>query len=195
MIKLKDILNESKWEGKSIGIKGIIGNALRYMNDTARKTVKQSINKMGDVTFIARKLDSNRKRIADIMTNQGFTDENPVDSLKIYKNAAEIVYNNNETQNFINNIITDIIDVLSVTQNITLKAILAIQSESSLKEKISQSIQKIAHADSFKIQNPAGTRYSHTIHKAYLDAEKNNENVFNDTALVNSIYKTINNLL
>ena len=192
--QLNKILNESKWEGKSVGIKGIMNNALRHMNDTAQKTVKQTINKMGDIRSIAQQLDNNRQKIADIMTKQGFTDKKP-DDLEIYKNAAETVYNNNETQSFINNIMREIVKYLSKTQYVTLKGLWMFQSDSNLKKNISKAIQKVAHMDSFKIQNPAGTTSSYTINKAYLDSEQAGETVFDDTILVDSIYDTINELL
>ena len=193
--QLNKILNETKWVGKSVGVKGIMNNIMRYMNDTAKKTLKQTINKMGDGgTSIAHKLDSNRQKIADIMTKQGFTDEK-LNDVEIYKNAAEKVYNNDDTQSFINNIIDEIIKFLSKTEYVMLKGSWMFQSENSIKKDISKTIQKIAHMDMFKIQNPEGNRYSHILNKTYIDSQQNDESVFDDTILVDSIYDTINELL
>ena len=89
----------------------------------------------------------------------------------------------------------EIVKYLSKTQYVTLKGLWMFQSDSNLKKNISKAIQKVAHMDSFKIQNPAGTTSSYTINKAYLDSEQAGETVFDDTILVDSIYDTINELL
>jgi hypothetical protein len=203
MIKLKDILNESMWEGKSVGVKYIVNNALRYMNDEVKQTVKEILPKISDITNIARQLNSNRQKIADIMTKQGFSgdpisdyDQNikPID-LKIYKNAAKIIYNNSSTQTLINNTITEVINNLSTKQFISIKGIWMFQSEVTLKEKISKAIQKIAHMDMFKIQNPETRSYSSMLNKTFIKFQTKDQPIFNDIILVDSIYNTINKLL
>lgn len=203
MIKLKDILQESKWEGKSVGVKYIVNNALKYMNDEVKKTVKEILPKISDITNIARQLNSNREKIADIMTKQGFSGDpiseynrniKPID-LKIYKNAAEIIYNNSSTQTLINNTITEVINNLSTKQYVIIKGIWAFQSKDALKEKISKAIQKIAHMDMFKIQNPETRSYSSLLSKTFINFQKKDQPIFNDTILVDSIYNTINKLL
>ena len=69
------------------------------------------------------------------------------------------------------------------------------QSEASLKEKISKAIQKIAHVDMFKIQNPETRSYSSMLNKTFVNFQKKDQPVFNDAILVDSIYNTINKLL
>lgn len=203
MIKLKDILNEAKWEGKAIGIKYIVNMALRHMKDDVKKTVKEILPKISNSTNIAHELDNNRVKIANIMTKQGFSgdpiseynlDIKPID-LKIYKNAAEIIYNNSSTQTLINNTITEVINNLSTKQYAIIKGLWMFQSEASLKEKISKAIQKIAHVDMFKIQNPETRSYSSMLNKTFVDFQKKDQPIFNDSILVDSIYNTINKLL
>jgi hypothetical protein len=203
MIKLKDILNEAKWEGKAVGINYIVNMALKHMKDDVKKTVKEILPKISNSTNIARELYNNRVKIANIMTNQGFSgdpiskynlDIKPID-LKIYKNAAEIIYNNSSTQTLINNTIVEVINNLSTKQYAIIKGLWMFQSEASLKENISKAIQKIAHMDMFKIQNPETRSYSSTLNRTFVDFEKKDHPIFNDSILVNSIYNTINKLL
>ncbi len=201
--QLRKILNESKWEGKSVGIKHIMNNAFKYMNDEGKKTVKGILLKIPNITSVIPKLDSNRQKIANIMTEQGFNGDQYFDykygilpnDLKIYRNAAETVYNSSITQTFINNIITQVINNLSKKQYVILKGLWVLKFETTLKENISKAIQKIAHMDTFKIQNTETKYYSTTLNRVFKEFEKMGDPVFDDTILVDSIYDTINELL
>ena len=179
-------MNEAKWEGKAIGINYIVNMALKHMKDDVKKIVKEIVPKISNSRNIALELDNNRVKIANIMTKQGFSgdpiseynrDIKPID-LKIYKNAAEIIYNNSSTQTLINNTITEVINNLSTKQYAIIKA-----------------IQLIAHIDMFKIQNPETRSYSSMLNKTFVDFQKKDQPIFNDSILVDSIYNTINKLL
>ena len=201
--QFRKILNESEWEGKSVGITYIMNNAFNYMNDESKKTVKGILPKIPIIKSVIPELDSNRQKIANIMTQQGFSGDQiseynlgiKPNDLKIYRNAAETVYNSSTTQTFINNIITQVVNNLSPKQYIILKGLWAIKSQTTLKENITKAIQKIAHLDTFKIQNPTTKTYSPTLNRTFIEFEKMGDPVFDDTILVDSIYDTINELL
>lgn len=201
MIKLKDILNEANWEGEESSAKHIIDNATRYMSDTSKKIIDELLPKISNVPNAIKQINQNRKQLANILTKNGFEGEylpnsrkmDPND-LKMYKNAAETIYNSSATQTVINNTITEVIDKLSSSQYLALKGFWTFKSESTLKEQISKAVRKIAHMDVYSITSTENPRYGYStaLNTAYFDSKGP---LFNVSPLVNSIYNTINNLL
>jgi hypothetical protein len=202
MIKLKDILNEAKWESEESSAKHIIHNAItRYMSDTSKKIMDELLPKILNVPNAIKQINQNRKQLANILTKNGFKGEylpnsrkmDPND-LNIYKNAAETVYNSSATQTVINNTIAEIIDKLSSPQYLALKGLWTLKLESTLKEQISKAVRKIAHMDVYSITSTENPRYGYStaLNSIYFDSKRT---LFNVSPLVDSIYNTINKLL
>ena len=199
MIKLKDILNESKWTATSENLDQIVRNlSLKPENE---KILNEILPKVSSVSTAVNLINQNRKKLAGLLTKYDYTskwnddtkdwDHNP----DLYIKAADSIYNSTETKTIINNVIMDVINNLSTLQYNIVKGLWVIQSEKTLKEKIKNNIASVTLQDLFRIKSDEpGSQYASALtHSAIEVKAYKNETLYNSDSLTDSIYNTLNN--
>lgn len=199
MIKLKDILNESKWTATSENLDQIVRNF--HMKPENQKILDEMLPKISSVSTAVNLINQNRKKLASLLTKYDYTSKWNDDTkdwdhdLTLYIKAADSIYNSTETQTIINNVIMDVINNLSTAQYSIVRGLWVIQSEKTLKEKIKKNIASITLQDLFRIKSDEpGQYYASALAGSALEAKiHKNETLYNSDSLTDSIYNTLNN--
>lgn len=200
MIKLKDILNESKWTATSENLDQIMKNL--FLGPDAQEILDEVLPKVSSVSNAVNLINQNRKKLAELLTKYDYTqlwNDNTKDydhDLNLYIKAADSVYNSTETQTIINNVIMDVINNLSIVQLGLIKTSWSIKSKETIKANIKHSIAKIALQDIFRIKSDEpGNNFAAALTTPAFEMLAKKETVYNSDPLTDSIYNTLDNKL